>query len=82
VIGPPPIANASTNKRIKALSEGMAAVCRDRGVPFLDVFRPLRASREWMDEVAAGDGAHPSADGYRVLAALVDDWPPWRNAID
>lgn len=30
----------------------------------------------WMGEVAGGDGAHPGADGYARLAALVA--PAWR----
>lgn len=28
----------------------------------------------WMQEVAAGDGSHPGAEGYAELARLVQAW--------
>jgi acyl-CoA thioesterase I len=31
-----------------------------------------------MSEVAAGDGSHPRAAGYTLLASLVLAWPAWR----
>jgi acyl-CoA thioesterase I len=48
------------------------------GVPYLEVYAALRASRTWTAEAAAGDGAHPGAGGYAALARLVDCWPAWR----
>lgn len=49
------------------------------GVSFVSVVEPLLASRVWMEEVASGDGAHPAADGYEVLAQLVivAGWADW-----
>jgi hypothetical protein len=49
------------------------------GAVFVSVMEPLLASRVWMKEVAAGDGAHPAADGYETLAQLViaGGWVGW-----
>jgi acyl-CoA thioesterase-1 len=42
------------------------------------VFEDLLADRVWMQQVAAVDGAHPGAEGYRRLADLVwVQWLPW-----
>jgi acyl-CoA thioesterase-1 len=48
-------------------------------VAFVNVVEPLLASQAWVQEVAAGDGAHPATDGYqafsdRVIAAGWADW--------
>jgi lysophospholipase L1-like esterase len=63
---------------VRALISALNAVCRDQGVPFLGVFDALESSKNWMREVAAGDGAHPAAKGYEALALLIDGWPAWR----
>jgi acyl-CoA thioesterase-1 len=77
LIGPPPIAGVDQNTRIGRLSDILSAVAADEGVPFLSVFEPLRQDAVWMAEVSADDGAHPRAEGYRRLAALVEAWPQW-----
>jgi lysophospholipase L1-like esterase len=77
MVGPPPVADRAQNRRIAALDERFAAVCSDAGVPYVAVFAPLRDAPVWMDEVAAGDGAHPGASGYSLLADLVE--PVWRE---
>lgn len=79
VAGPPPAGDAEQQARVVALSEAFAEVCAARGVPFWPVAQTLLASRTWLDEAAAGDGAHPAAGGYDLLAqALIDggllDW--------
>jgi|SRR5215469_709275 len=76
MIGPPPIAEAAANARVKALNADFDALCRALAIPFLDVFASLQSAPVWMDGLA--DGAHPGRDGYQALAALVDRWPPWR----
>lgn len=78
MIGPPPIADAGVNDRVGALSVQFATLCRRLDIPYLDIFSPLAASSLWMAEVAAGDGAHPGAAGYGMLADLVGGWPGWR----
>ena len=77
MIGPPPIADAAQNPRIRALCVAFRSACASLSVPYLAVFDALHANTIWMQQVAAGDGAHPQAEGYRALAALVLDWPQW-----
>jgi lysophospholipase L1-like esterase len=71
VVGPAPIDDPEQNRRIADLSRSFAEICTARGTPFVDVFELLLDSGVWMAQVSAGDGAHPSAEGYEVLAQLV-----------
>lgn len=77
LIGPPPIADAEQNNRVRRLSHLMGEVAAAEHVPFLPVFDSLVADPVWMAEVSSGDGAHPRAAGYAELAARVDGWPAW-----
>jgi lysophospholipase L1-like esterase len=79
MVGPPPTANREQNDRIARLSDRFALLCRDLNLPYLSTFSALRRSGPWMREVAAGDGAHPSAGGYAEMARLVADWIEWRS---
>lgn len=79
VAGPPPVGDAAQRSRALALSDAFGELCGERGVPFWPVARALDTSRAWREEQAAGDGAHPGARGYELLAqALLDagllDW--------
>ena len=75
VVGPPPVADEAQNRRIAALDERLAATTAQAGASYVSVFATLRQASEWVNEVAAGDGAHPAAGGYDLLADLVA--PPW-----
>lgn len=77
MIGPPPIGEPDVNDRIRARSANLAMTCAELTVPFFDVFGPLSRSDVWMREVSSGDGAHPGADGYGLLADLVMGWSAW-----
>jgi lysophospholipase L1-like esterase len=78
VVGPPAIADDAQNERTTALDGRFAQACTERGVPYVSVVATLAADRTWMAEVAAGDGAHPGAAGYTVLADLVRPrWEAW-----
>jgi lysophospholipase L1-like esterase len=79
VVGPPPVGDAAQQARAVALSDAFAEVCGARAVPFWPVARALLAAPIWLAEAAAGDGAHPAAGGYDLLArTLIDggllDW--------
>lgn len=71
VVGPAPIDNPEQNRSIETLSASFAEICAARRTRFVGVFDSLLASRVWMAEVGADDGAHPSSEGYNVLAQLV-----------
>jgi acyl-CoA thioesterase-1 len=78
VVGPPAVAAEDQNERTAALDDRFARVCADHGVPYVPVVRTLAADPVWMHEVAAGDGAHPGAAGYALLADLVHPhWETW-----
>jgi acyl-CoA thioesterase I len=79
IVGPAPVRDAEQNELIHSLSAAFAGVCAERGVPFVSVVESLLASPDWMDDVAAGDGAHPGADGYDALAdqVLNGGWLEW-----
>jgi lysophospholipase L1-like esterase len=71
VAGPPPVGDEAQRARGLALSDAFAALCAERGVPFFPVAETLGASRAWLAEQAAGDGAHPGAAGYDLLARVL-----------
>lgn len=81
VVGPPPVTGAGEGhlRRVSVLAEEMAALCRERGVPFTATTRGLADDPSWAREVLAGDGAHPGSGGYRRLADIVlaGPWPVW-----
>jgi len=79
MVGPAPVDDREQNVRIRRLSDAFAEVCRRASVPFVRVVEPLLASDVWMQEVAAGDGAHPAANGYEALAGCViaGGWVDW-----
>jgi lysophospholipase L1-like esterase len=78
LVGPPPVADAEINKGVQELSTALQAMCGELKVPYLDSFLPLVTAEVWMREVAIGDGAHPSAGGYALLADLVGRWGAWQ----
>jgi acyl-CoA thioesterase-1 len=79
VVGPPAVADDAQNQRIAELDDRFARACADHGVPYVRVAAALAADRTWRAEVAAGDGAHPGAAGYALLADLVR--PRWQSWI-
>lgn len=78
MVSAPAIADPEQTARIEVLSSRMSIVCQKLDVPYLDVVTPLKNSPIWMQEVAASDGAHPVAGGYRELASLVQNWSAWQ----
>lgn len=78
VVGPPAVADDAQNQRIADLDARFARACAERGVPYVPVAATLAADSAWRAEVAAGDGAHPGAEGYALLADLVRPaWTRW-----
>ncbi|MGY1844717.1 GDSL-type esterase/lipase family protein [Modestobacter sp. SYSU DS0875] len=77
VVGPPPVLDPSLSACAADLAAGMAEVCAQRAVPFIDV-GVLADDPVWAAEVAAGDAFHPSTAGYGrlagIVAPVVTDW--------
>jgi lysophospholipase L1-like esterase len=79
VVGPPPVADRTHNRRLTALDARLGAAADELAVPYVPVHAALAAEPRWTDEVDRGDGAHPAAGGYAALAELV--LPVWRSWI-
>jgi acyl-CoA thioesterase I len=79
MVGPAPVVDAEQNRSIERLSVAFCEICASRGVPFVAVTNALMGSDAWGEEVARGDGAHPSSAGYTALAQLVltAGWLDW-----
>lgn len=82
-IGPAPIADdACADDRIAHLCQDFTALAARLDLPYLPIHGFLRRQSSWMDEAGAGDGAHPDAGGYAVLADFINGWAPWQGLFD
>lgn len=82
IVGPLPIADDDTaNKRLSDLSRQVGALARAHRVPYLDVFTSLSASDAWKRECEQGDGVHPGAAGYQMIADMVEAWAAWQEQL-
>jgi lysophospholipase L1-like esterase len=79
MIGPPPIADPEQNIRTQNLCKGFSELCIELKVPYLNIFTPLSQSAFWQEAVESGDGAHPGAEGYGIMAHLIQAWPAWKH---
>ena len=77
MVGLAPLTDLQQNIRINELSDRFAQLCETLNIPYLDIFTPLNQSAIWMEEAAAGDGAHPDAAGYTELAQIIQAWSEW-----
>lgn len=80
-MGPPAMEQedrATAFARLEALSQRYAELARELTVPYLDLFALTRDHEVWHAAVKRGDGAHPDAEGYALLAKLVSEWNAWR----
>jgi acyl-CoA thioesterase I len=79
MLGPTPTALPETDPRIAALSRDLAKLAAELSIPYLDLYTPLAAMPLWRLEITIGDGAHPGAAGYALIADLVEGWAPWQR---
>jgi len=80
MIGPGPIAgHDAANARIRELSAAYAALCERIGVPYLGICGSLLSSATWNEEATAGDGVHPNAGGYGLVADAIWAWGAWQS---
>lgn len=78
VVGPPPIEESGHNRRIEELDRRFEQTCAQFGVPYAASFRLLAEDPVWREQVRAGDGAHPGAQGYALFAdRLLPRWRQW-----
>ena len=68
LVSPPPVKDDEHAQRLEALCTAYSAICSSIGVPFIDVFHPLKEAG-YVDDLA--DGIHPGAAGNAMLARLL-----------
>jgi len=78
MVGPIPVGDEAADARIAGLSADFASLCAALKIPYLEVFQFAAKSETWAREIAAGDGAHPNAGGYTIIADAVERWPAWQ----
>ncbi|QGY40176.1 G-D-S-L family lipolytic protein [Pseudodesulfovibrio cashew] len=79
LVGPPPVSNPETTRRIGTLSEQFAGLCERLGLPYVPVIDAMLAHPVYGKALEDGDGAHPSALGYAVLAECILESEPARD---
>lgn len=79
VVGPPPALDQDFNSRLEHVVAAQLDVCSRRSIPYVDCLHPLQHHEQWYSDLAAGDGFHPGAAGYGLLAWLVlhSGWGRW-----
>ena len=94
MIGPTPIDEAKMptrfgtvprdlkNARIAKMSRILEGIAAEVSVPYLDLYTPLADDTAFARSLAAGDGVHPTADGYAIMAARIGAWSGWRRWLD
>ena len=68
--------------RTAELSAAYAALAQELSIPYLDLFTPLAADATWFQTFRPGDGVHPVAAGYAMIAERVARWDAWRAWFD
>ena len=78
VVGPPAVDDDEQNARIHLLDTALAREAAALGIPYVPVFAATASEEVWRRPVHDGDGFHPDAAGYDLLASLVTapilDW--------
>ncbi len=77
-----PVSRDMRNIRIATASRILEGIATEIGVPFLDLYGPLADDPAFRQALAEGDGVHPTAEGYALMAARVGAWPGWRRWLD
>ena len=74
--------NARTTKLVEAYSH----IAKELEVPFLDLYTPLMKNGftrwRWLRALKAGDGIHPVASGYALMAKLIAHSEQWQDLLE
>jgi len=69
------------NDLIADMNGRLETLCGDLAVPFVDLINGLDRLENWHSAMAAGDGVHPTAEGYALIAQLIGASAAWRGLI-
>jgi acyl-CoA thioesterase I len=73
LVGPPAVDDDEQNARLRLLDAALGEEAGLLGIPFVSVFAATEESDVWRRPVHEGDGFHPDAAGYALLASVVTD---------
>lgn len=65
--------------RTEKLNKAYARAAEEIGVKYLDLHKTFHGHPVWNACMAAGDGVHPTGDGYELIAETVGEWKYWRD---
>lgn len=82
----PDLEDDYVNVRARKLVQHYADVAKELEVPYLDLYAPLSKPGvtrwRWHRALKAGDGIHPVAAGYALMAKLIGRWDEWQAWLD
>lgn len=79
VVGPTPVTDSETTRKIGTISDELAAICAELEVPFVPTVDAMQASPLYLDALKDGDNIHPTLPGYAALAAHILQSEPTRE---
>lgn len=71
LVGPPAVDDDEQNARIRLLDAALEQEAAALGVPYVPAFAATAVASAWCHPVHEGDGFHPDAAGYALLADVV-----------
>jgi lysophospholipase L1-like esterase len=77
VVGPPPVADNDQNERIHGLSQTFAHEASALGIPYIELFSPLKSDSLYKQDISLNDGFHPSSIGYATMAQIIGTSTNW-----
>ena len=81
MLGPPWTSVGDVDEGNRVLSRELEGLCGEIGVPFLSLYERLEGNGVWAREAEAGDGIHPGAGGYGLIAEAVEGWEGWEGFV-
>lgn len=94
VVGPPPIDEAQMPYRMANnlrfdfrnvdCAEGteiFASICKEKDIPFFDLFGAMIGDEDYQSALKEGDGLHPTGKGYASCARAINDWGAWQKIL-
>lgn len=68
--------------RMAGLCQDYQALAAQMGIPYLSLLQTLDDDPNWRAAFRQGDGVHPGADGYALMAEKIGAWSAWREWLD
>ena len=81
MLGPPWTSVQDVDDGNGVLSRKLRDMCEKIDVPFLALYDGMEGNEVWAREAEAGDGIHPNAGGYDLIAKAVAGWDKWDKFV-